>query len=68
MSRDQTSFFLSPQFIGMIIIKLVMDSMIDPCVQSAFKPIFATIFIAPFAYFLEWHTFIYLFFKLLVEK
>ncbi|XP_049403402.1 WAT1-related protein At1g09380-like [Solanum stenotomum] len=41
-------------FAGMIIItKLVMDSGMDPFVQSAYKPIFATISIAPFAYFLE---------------
>ncbi|XP_055814893.1 WAT1-related protein At1g09380-like isoform X2 [Solanum dulcamara] len=41
-------------FAGMIIItKLVMDSGMNPFVQSAYKPIFATISIAPFAYFLE---------------
>ncbi|XP_059313359.1 WAT1-related protein At1g09380-like isoform X2 [Lycium ferocissimum] len=41
-------------FAGMIIItKLVMDGGMNPFVQSAYKPIFATISIAPFAFFLE---------------
>lgn len=49
-------------FAGMIIItKLVMDSGMDPFVQSAYKPIFATISIAPFAYFLE--RYVHLFFQ-----
>ncbi|KAF3674565.1 WAT1-related protein [Capsicum annuum] len=41
-------------FGGMIIIsKLVMDGGMNPFVQSAYRPIFATISIAPFAYFFE---------------
>ncbi|OIS97952.1 PREDICTED: WAT1-related protein At1g09380-like [Nicotiana attenuata] len=41
-------------FAGMIIItKLVMDGGMNPFVQSAYRPIFATISIAPFAFFLE---------------
>ncbi|MCD7448597.1 hypothetical protein HAX54_044850 [Datura stramonium] len=41
-------------FAGMIIIsKLVMDGGMNPFVQSAYKPIFATISIAPFAFFFE---------------
>ncbi|MCD7447492.1 hypothetical protein HAX54_030358 [Datura stramonium] len=41
-------------FAGMIIIsKLVMDEGMNPFVQSAYRPIFATISIAPFAFFFE---------------
>ncbi|XP_059310751.1 WAT1-related protein At1g09380-like [Lycium ferocissimum] len=41
-------------FAGMIIIsKLVMDGGMNAFVQSAYRPMFATISIAPFAYFLE---------------
>ncbi|KAK4339765.1 hypothetical protein RND71_041227 [Anisodus tanguticus] len=41
-------------FAGMIIIsKLVMDGGMNAFVQSAYRPIFATISIAPFAFFLE---------------
>ncbi|CAN4110912.1 unnamed protein product [Withania somnifera] len=41
-------------FAGMIIVsKLVMDGGMNPFVQSAYRPIFATISIAPFAFFFE---------------
>ncbi|KAM3219317.1 WAT1-related protein isoform X1 [Capsicum chacoense] len=41
-------------FAGMLIItKLVMDGGMNPFVQCAYRPIFATISIAPFAFFLE---------------
>ncbi|XP_004230334.1 WAT1-related protein At1g09380 [Solanum lycopersicum] len=41
-------------FAGMIIIsKLVMDGGMNPFVQSAYRPIFATISIAPFAFYFE---------------
>lgn len=36
-----------------VVTKLVMDTGMDPFVQTAYRPIFATISIAPFAYFLE---------------
>ncbi|MCD7447494.1 hypothetical protein HAX54_030360 [Datura stramonium] len=41
-------------FAGLIIIsKLVMDEGMNPFVQSAYRPIFATLSIAPFAFFFE---------------
>ncbi|XP_019066845.1 WAT1-related protein At1g09380 isoform X3 [Solanum lycopersicum] len=36
-----------------VVTKLVMDTGMHPFVQTAYRPIFATISIAPFAYFLE---------------
>lgn len=63
-------------FAGMIIIsKLVMDGGMNPFVQSAYRPIFATISIAPFAFYFErylmfesWKSHIILFNKLYVTQ
>lgn len=42
-----------------VVTKLVMDTGMHPFVQTAYRPIFATISIAPFAYFLERYYYYY---------
>lgn len=63
MGKDLLAFvvmvIVQLAFAGMIIItKLVMDGGMNPFVQSAYRPIFATISIAPFAFFLERYPFL----------